>query len=258
MDLNEYWQENKRFLAIVAAGALAFLVGELVIDGVIGKDLALERRQVSRARAELARGRYSAADLDVARDENEALSAALDELTGRVDFTPRPEFRLDPARGGATTQYFARVSAVRDELLRFAGRLGARLPEELGMPALAPTRDEEIERHLEALDLVERACRLALEEGVPAIDRIGVRLDPGLGSRRGVGRIERTRVEMRLSGPSDALVAWYLATQDPRRGGPLLVEELEMVPERGKEREARLELTFLVARVRREAEEEDA
>lgn len=258
MDLNEYWQENKRFLAVVAAGALAFLVGELVIDGMIGGDLALERREISRARAELRKGRYTAADLETARDENEALLVALDELVELVDFEPRPEYRLDAARGSATTQYFARVSAARDELLRAAGRLNVRLPEELGMPALAPTREEEIERYLEALDLVERACRLVLEEGVPRVDRIGVRLDPGLGSRRGVGRVERTRVEMRLSGPSDALAAWFLATQDPGRGGPLLIEQLEMLPERGKEREARLDLTFLVARVRRESVEEDA
>ena len=34
MDLNDYWQENKRFLTIVAGGLLVFLIGEMVIPAV--------------------------------------------------------------------------------------------------------------------------------------------------------------------------------------------------------------------------------
>jgi hypothetical protein len=123
-----------------------------------------------------------------------------------------------------------------------------RLPEDLGLPALAPTRAEEIERHLAALDVIERVVRLAFQAGVPRVERIDIRLDPGLGSRRGVGAIERTQVRMRMSGPSDALVRLLAASQGGE-GQPLLIEEVEMAPERSKADEARLDVIFVVSRV---------
>src|SRR5204863_482021 len=81
-------------------------------------------------------------------------------------FAPRPAFAFDPAKGSASNQYFATVSSVREELLTLAGRNNMRIAEDLGLPALSPTRESEIVRYLEALDLVDRAVRLALASGV--------------------------------------------------------------------------------------------
>ena len=248
MDLNEYWQENKRFVMLVAGGLLAFLTGEMLISSLIGDDVRATQSALVRRQGELREERFSTADLDRAREQNEALKQALETLRAGVDFEPRPDYVV-AAQAASPTQYFSRVTAVRDELLREAGRLDVRLPEDLGLPALAPTKPAELERHLEALDLIERVVRLAFQHGVPRVERITIRLDPGLGSRKGTGPVERTQVEMRLSGPSDSLVRLLAATQDGK-GQPLLVGELEMVPERTKTDEARLDVTFLVARLK--------
>jgi hypothetical protein len=248
MDLNDYWQENKRFVTTVALGVFAFVIAELAIGSLIGDELRSTRASLNARRRDLAEPRFGAAQLDAAREQNEALRAALAVLEDRVAFRPRSGFALEAGTGSATGQYFSRVTEVREALVREAGRLAMRLPEDLGLPALAPTRAEEIERHLAALDVIERVVRLAFQAGVPRVERIDIRLDPGLGSRRGVGAIERTQVRMRMSGPSDALVRLLAASQGGE-GQPLLIEEVEMAPERSKADEARLDVIFVVSRV---------
>lgn len=250
MDLNDYWQENKKFVAVVALGLVVFGLGELLISNLIGDELRATRASLASRRRALAEARFSTSQLDAARGQNEALRAALGRLEQQVGFRPRPGFALEAEAGSATGRYFTRVTEVRESLAREAGRRAVRLPEDLGLPALAPTKPEEIERHLAALDLIERVVRLGFEHGVPRIERIDIKLDPGLGSRRGVGPIERTSVRMRISGPSAALVRLLLATQAVG-GQPLLVEEVEMQPERARADEARLDVVFVVARVAR-------
>ncbi len=250
MDLNDYWQENKKFVALVALGLVVFGLGELLISSFIGDELRATRASLAARRRALAEPRYQTAQLDTAREQNEALRAALGRLEAQVAFQPRPGFSLGADASSPTGRYFTRVTEVREALSREAGRRAVRLPEDLGLPALAPTKPEEIERHLAALDLIERVVRLAFEHGVPRIERIDIKLDPGLGSRRGVGLIERTSVRMRISGPSAALARLLLATQTPG-GQPLLLEEVEMQPERARADEARLDVVFVVARVGR-------
>jgi hypothetical protein len=249
LDLNDYWQENKRFVMTVAGGALLFLIGELLIGKYIGGELTKERASVSRLTSDLAKPRFSRSDLGLAREENEALRQATETLAAAVGFVPRPGFALDPARGSAGNQYFARVSDVRDRLLNEAGRHNMRLQKDLGLPALAPTRPEEIERYLEALDLLERVVDIGLEVGVPRIDKIEIRLDPGLNARKGVGKLERTRVAMRVAGPSAALVRLLAETQSPQRGASLAIDDLAMAPEKLKPGEAWMEITFAVIRL---------
>jgi hypothetical protein len=211
---------------------------------------------------------YDSSQLSESEKENEALKHSVDVLTKATAFDARPEFRLDPKAGAATNQYFTTVARVREDLLKTAGRGNLRVPDDLGLPALSPTREAEIERFLEALDLVDRAVRLALASGVQRIDKIEIRLDPKLASRQGVGELERTRVEIAASGLPAPLVHFMSATQASdsgpasgpggaasgaqarsRRFGPLLIEKAEIQASRTKSDEAILQATFVAARV---------
>jgi hypothetical protein len=141
---------------------------------------------------------------------------------------------------------------VRDELLTLAGRNNLRLPDDLGLPALSPTREEEIARYLEALDLVDRAARAAMAAGLQRIDKVEIRLDPKLATRQGVGEIERTRVEITAAGAPGPIVRFLSATQEPAATGgwkPLIVEKADVLTSRGKPDEATLQATFVVARL---------
>jgi len=256
MDLNDYWQENKRFVMAVGAGVLAFWIGVMIIDSSLGDAVKLASNNVTSTERKLKSISLTTADLRGAQREYEALQEAVAELEGRVGFEARPGFSLEAASGSASNVYFAKVSSVREELSREAGRLGVMIPDDLGLPALAPTREDELARYLEAFDLVERVVRLAFETGVRKVDKIQIRLDPKLRSRKGLGLIEKTQVSVKLAGNSGALVQLLDASQDPSRGQVLLVESCELVPERARPTQAVLEIRFLVARVLRDAEED--
>lgn len=258
MDLNDYWQENKRFVVTLASGVIVFVIGSMLVDNFFRKDLVAQKRSADAFAGKMkSEAMYSADDLATAQKENEDLKKAVDVLQTAVAFAPRAAFRFDPSKGSASNQYFAVVSSVREELLTLAGRANLRMPEDLGLPTLSPTKEQDIVLHLEALDLIDRASRIALSAGVERIDKIDIKLDPRLTSRQGVGDLEKTRVVLTLSGRPTPLVQFLTATQGDKDGGPLLIEKCEMVPARGKSDEAGLEVTFVVARLHAPAAEKD-
>jgi len=253
MDLNNYWQENKRFLLTIAAGLLVFFIGWMLIGRFFGDELGRQRLAGDSAARKLRTdAMYTPSDLSDAQAENEALKASVDVLQKSTAFHARSQFVLDPKRGSPNTQYFAVVSQVREELLKLAGRNNLRLPEDLGLPALSPTRESDIARYLEALDLVDRGVRMALAAQCERIDKIDIKLDPRLTSREGVGNIERTRIVFVISGKPAPLVEFLALSQQPAAaegsGGPLLIEKSDMLPARAGN-EAALEVTFLAARL---------
>ncbi len=258
MDLNDFWQENKRFLMTVAGGFLVLLIGLAVIDRVYGRDLRRATQSVNSSKKALKKERYQAASKTAAEATNQALKETVATLSEAVAFDAREEFRLVQGAGPASSQFFAVTQRVREDLMRQAGRQGMRLPEDLGLPGLSPTSEDAIERTLEGLDAVDRIVRLALEAGVERIDELKITLDPALESRKGVGAIERTRVAISMSGASGPIVRFLQTTQGPTYGEPLLIDEFEVVPARRKTSEARLDATFLVCRLHETVTEPDA
>ncbi len=257
MDLNEYWQENKRFVLSVLGGGLVFLIATQVIDSMLGDKLRDQRRTHDSVQRELKKSRFLANDLATARSQNGELEEAYEDLAALVSYPTRAEFTLDSSRGSAGHQYFTAVSRVREDLLRRAGRRNIRIAPDLGIPADAPTRDDEIARHLDALDLVERVVSLAIEEGVHRIDKIDIKLDPGLRGRKGVSGVEKTRVKMKMVGPSAPMMRVIAGTQAGGASPAILIEELEVIPERTRSDEARLEVTFLAPRLHQSATEDN-
>jgi hypothetical protein len=252
-----FWQENKRFVLVVGGGALAFLVGWIAIGSVLGDELASRQRAADSTQRKLSsEPMYTAEDLRRLEGENVALKSAFDALSDASAWKSRPLYAMDAARGAPSNQYFAAVAATREDLLRRAGRANLRVPEDLGLPALSPTREGDIARYLQGLDLVDRAVRFALESGCRRVDRIQIQLDPRLTSKAGVGLIERTRVTVNLSGQPGPLVAFLSRTQERTPAadgsgavGPLLLERCEMQLKNGKVDEAGLEVVFVVARI---------
>ena len=244
MDFNDYWQDNKRFLITVGIGLLVFMIGEMILDSMWGEDLRAQQRSVTSAQRELARSKYTAADLTRAREENTALTDTLSVLADTVAFQPRARFVFQPEQESASNRYFAAVSEVRSELLTIASRRNLRLPEDL-----SPTRDEEILRYLDALDVVDRAARLAVEAGVQRVDKIEIRLDPALFSRSDVGHVEQTSIKLTMNSASASLVRFLSLTQDEREEGPLRVRAVEMSASRSKHDEARLDIEFVAVRL---------
>ena len=251
MDFNDYWQENKRFLLTLAGGVIVFFIGKSIVNNVYRSEREAAQRSVDRDRSSLVRdARYQAVDERQAREENEALTQAVERLKTATAFQPRPDFVLDSRKGTPSNQYFGRVDRVREELEVLASRRGTRLPDGLGLEIVKTNSSEAIERHLEAIDLIDRALRHALDAGVERVEKIRVRLDPGFDSRRGVGAVERTAVELKLVSSPEAVVSLLDASQGDRFGNPLTIGDLTVVGARSTTSEVTANITFYVIRVR--------
>jgi hypothetical protein len=249
MDLNDYWQENKKFLTVVFAGVVLFLIGQMLINSTLASDLKRANNRIKSARSDLRKEMYTSAQLKQLETTNEQLGEVVATLKEAVAFVPRREFQLDDAGGRVTNQFFSIVTAARDDVLRLAGRQGVRLPDDLGLPGLSPTHEDEIVRTLEALDVIDRGLRLGIRAGVRRFESLSIKLDPALGSRDGVGALERTRVKMKLSGSAASLLRFLSATQSTEEyGQALVVEDFQLQPARRKTDEATLEVTFNVIR----------
>jgi hypothetical protein len=252
MDVNDFWQENKRFVLSVAGGLVAFTVGVVLINHFFGEDLAAETGKLNRAKTGLSAALFQPPDLELARSENQSLAQAVTRLGEAIEFKARPAFQL--GESSATNRYFAVVSSTREDLLARAGRAGVAIPDDLGLPVPSPTKEQEIVRYLEALDLIERATQLTIEAGVERLEEIRIALDPRLLSGKSLEGIEKTLVKLKLKGTSLPLSRMLLLAEQPREGQTLLVERAELTAATGaKADEARLELWLVAAHQHGEA-----
>ena len=257
MDLNDYWQANKRFVVSVGAGVLVFFTAFLWLDSAFGSDARQAQGRLRKASNELRESRYSANELERAQEQNEALLADFEALSQSVAFEPRPAFVLQDGLGSPNNQYFLRRDELRAELAQLAGRRRVSLPEGLGLEPLKTLNRDTIERQMEALDLLDRFLRMAIEADVRQVTSVRVDLDSGFGARTGVGRVERTRVTVKLVGDSESITRAMTATQSPPYGKPLTVQRFDLSAATGKRSEVRAEVELLAVRLHAALTEEE-
>ena len=257
MDFDGYWQENKRFLVATAAGVVLFLIGWMAIASFFGDELTSQRRRLKSVQADLKRPMYTSADLSSARAENEALERVFSELAERVEFEPRPEFALRPG-DAPSSRYFGVVSDVRDDLIVRCSRAGLEFPDELGLPKLAPTREQEIARYLEALDVIEATLQMGIEAGCERFDKLRIDLDPRLLSNRPIDDLEKTLIECRLTGSAQPMVTLIGLLQQERDDRVILIERVNVQPSRTAGEEVRMDLVLSVAHLHGEGLDGDS
>ena len=268
MDLNDVWQENKRFITTVGSGLLVFLIGLFVVNGMYAGDIQTVEGQMMSARRKLKSEMFTADDRDNARDENEALLASFDLLSGAVAFLPRTEFDLEGRTDSARNVYMSSVDRVRNRVEDLASRRRARLPEGLDLERLETNNVDAIERNLHAVDLLERVLVLAVEAGVKQVRRADIKLDPAFIARRGLGSIEKTKVSVDIVASPEAVARWLLACETPVTGEgersvrhqALPIDSIDARRATSKSDEVQAKVTFLVVRVNEieVSEDEDA
>lgn len=249
--MNDFWQENKRLVTLAGSGLLVFLIGLLVINSLYGSEVSAMDANVRKVRGELQKARYSSESRRDAEATNEALRASLGELQRRVVFQPRPEFELPPGctADRASSEFFAAVERTREQIAALAGRKRISLPQGLDLEPVMTNSVETYERYLAALDLLDRALRLAIEHDVKQVKRIRVDLDPAFRARRGMGAIEETTIEIRAASAPDTITTWLQATQSEASGQALPIRNVEARTRRAKVDELDVTVTFTVVRL---------
>lgn len=260
MDLNEIWQEHKRFILMVVAGFLTFFVANSVIEGIFQADMSAATSGVSTNRSFLSKELYQADDREMAELENESLRSGYGKLVSAAAFRPRAEFDLAQSTATAQNTYLTAVERLSDRLIDLASQKRASLPDGLGLDTVQTLNVDLVERNLHAVDLLERAVQMALEAGVRRIRRINITLDPALKNNRGLGAIERTKIQIEADSTAEAVTEWLALAETPLVPGetglaasvrlqPLPFQDIEMKRVSAKENEVRTSVTFVVVRV---------
>ncbi len=271
MDASEIWQENKKFIVTVGSGLLVFLIGGMVINSMYAGDIRKTQSKVRSAQNELKKEMFGAADLEQAEQENEELERLYGTARTAAEFIPRPEFILDVS-GSPQAAYQTAQAVVRDRVGDLASRKRAFLPDGLDLEMLKTQNVDALERHLHALDLLERSLVMALQAGVRQVRSVEIKLDPAFKRGRGLGAIELTDVTMDCTAPSEAITRWLAMAETPLddvspenadmaaiRSQALPIQSVDLKSSQSKKGDdVRARVTFSVVRVHEiEAEEED-
>lgn len=255
MDVENIWQENKSFIQALGGGLLLFLIGTMVIDKVQGGGNRAMTRKLKDAREVLKKPLYDKTARTAAREQNELLTERVDALRAAVAFQPREEFQLRPG-DKARNVYLSAVERVRLDLRDLASQRRATLPDGLGIERLENGRNEDLfERHLHALDLLDRVVRIALDAGVVRVKECSITLDRGFESGRGVGPVERTAVDVEVVSDPESVATWLarVETPDPAAGElramALPIESAELERRSATDSSVRARVRFLAVRL---------
>ncbi|MCC6784417.1 MAG: hypothetical protein IT457_16355 [Planctomycetes bacterium] len=157
MDVQEFWQENKRWVLGVVAGAIVFWIGSDFVGRSFGADASLRRANT------IAQGireeHFDAAALAAARKESETLAALAERVRATVAFVPDPDFVLE-GKGEPETWFPAIAHRVRTMVLRTAQETGVDLDDKHVAWTPPADRDDMEARLLELCVLQHAAARL--------------------------------------------------------------------------------------------------
>jgi hypothetical protein len=158
LDLQDFWQENKRWILGVFAGLIVYWVGGGIVSAVFGGASA-SGRVLAMARDLQREEYYDAQALRTAREENERLMALVERVRAHAAFVPDDEFVLTGK--GDPDLYFPEVERrVRSRLVAYAQERSVAIDErDLVWPA-AVSRDEK-EQTLVGLCALQHAAMRA-------------------------------------------------------------------------------------------------
>ncbi len=213
MDLTEIWEEHKRFILAVGGALLVFFIGTRIVNAMYVNPAKRLDSSADRLERKLRRGvAPDSRDLSDLRKVEDDLDERLGAMEKRVRFQPRPDFVL-AAGADFDLVYNDRYREVRDDLLERANIEDVDLDPSLGMPETTPTDRLDVQRHLKALDQVQRVVLVAMENGVEGIPAIRMLAEARKGFLSSQSYLDRTRVEYELEGTADAVIGVIEALQ---------------------------------------------
>lgn len=228
MDLNDVWQNHKRFILGIGGGAVAFLIGTTVIastwnvknakDGVLRR--AAEIRKINAP---------TQSDLSSLIGECDRLKERLDGLYARMRYETRPEFVI-PSNESPDLFFNRRRDEVSEKLVAGARRLNIQVKPTLGLPEFTPSGSEAIQRYLRALDLVEHVVSAAIAARVRGVDDIEVRDTKTSSRAKGGAFLDPLAVKFTISGTTGTIAS--LLESLTAEGKPFVsIQDAEIAPD---------------------------
>lgn len=167
MDVQEFWQENKRWVLGVVAGAIVVWIGTGVVDSAFGaRSIAV---RANTAASEIKKAHFDAQALAAVRKENEALTAMTARLRDAVGFVPDEDFVLE-GKGDPATWFPTIAHRVRTKVLRLAQESGVTL-EDKNLAWTPPVDREDVEARLVELCVLDHAASRLFDASAEVLER---------------------------------------------------------------------------------------
>ncbi|MDP6962574.1 MAG: hypothetical protein QGF46_00230 [Planctomycetota bacterium] len=245
MNIDAFWQSNRKFIIGFAGGTIAFFILLSLIAGpatdrfksASGSISGLKRRSSSSSQ-------YSANQV---RTLDEGLQQ-LDQDIASLEESALPPYRerFRVPRGVAPAQhYLALTGELRDELIGWALRHNCQVDESLGLPSVSPSQPLAIEQHLRALDVIDRAVRLAIASGASEVDKIRISQQKRMRSGRNMSPLLITPVSLEITFERVSVTPFLREImREHNQGNSSGIVSLEVLPPNQKKGEQRLVLGF--------------
>lgn len=256
MNLDAFWQRNRRFLLGFLGGTLGFFLLLWILTSSAASRHAAAQRSISRATLELRDAMYGESEEREAQRRLEDLQARNAALGAEALALWRPQFRLPDDKAPAQ-HYIELTGELRQELIAWALRNDCEVDPTLGLPPVSPTQEQAVERVLRGLDVAERVVRLAVLHGAHAVEKLNIS-ERALrsGATRGA-LLDLTPVELEVVFEDRPIAPFLRALLDEgRQGRPIGLAGLEVAPPNPRKRERRVLLEFAVGVMPEPAAEE--
>lgn len=182
--MEDFWQENKRWILSVTGGVVLFFIGLKLVASLF--DSAGAQRRVSlRVRNVNREEFYDAKDLETLRSDAEVLAGDFDALQAAVAFVAEDEF-LAGGKGDLDSHYDLVSRRVRADLLDRGMEYSVEI-DSSSLQWATPVGRVEISYTLIALNLLEQAAQRLLTAGEVIKGR-----DP---QARGLVAVNRLKIE---------------------------------------------------------------
>ncbi len=204
MDLNDFWQGNRKFILGVGCAVVVVLIGKGVVGSVWDAQAAargVERHASGLRREEAPR----AAEVSAVTGENTALGARLEELYARLAYVTKEDYVLPKNEPNPDLLYNAIRGRAREQLVDFAARRNIRVNDSLGLPDYTPSGREAIQRYLRGLSIVEQVVSAAIVAEVRAVDGIEIVERKGRARQKGEAFVDPLEVRFEIAGTTAAI-----------------------------------------------------
>ena len=248
MNIDAFWQANRKFIIGLVAGIIAFFSLVAVVAGGATDRFSTASISVSRAkRAGSNASQYSVAQVRELEGILTRLDADVTELTNAALPSYRKRFQV-PVGVSPASHYIALTGELRDELIGWALRHNVNVDETLGLPPVSPSQPLAIEQHLRALDVVDRVVHLAIDNGASEIDKIRISQQRRVRSGKKTSPLLITPLSLEITFARVSVTPFLRAMMISQQGGNSLgVVSLEVLPPNQKKSEQRIVIDFEIA-----------
>jgi hypothetical protein len=185
MSVGDVWQEHRRFITTVGAGALVFFIAYLVISSIYSGKAQRLTSDIEKARTvqkqSVLPGNVDIRKLQADRDRLEKDTEA---LMSTVGYKPDDKWLLLPSVADPDLHYNKQIDAFRNGVLELAALRNIDVEQRLGLPEQFPGSRADIEHYLRGLAVVEAVVGAAViaeqvyEGGVARIEKIEIAKPP--------------------------------------------------------------------------------